>query len=180
MKKLFIIAAVLITGFTINKASAQTTTGTTDLKVTLNAVQSITVNNPTVGLNFTNSADYLTGVNTTQENHLTFASTSGFSITAKAGTDLTGGTGNDIPVSTVTITPSTGTIGNPPGGTPTITASPLSKAAAVTIYSSPSTITSGGTTQASLDVNYNASGGTNYLNRTGTFTSTITYTIAPL
>ena len=46
MKKLFIVAVVLITGFSVNKLSAQTgpLTATTTLNVTLNAVQSITVN----------------------------------------------------------------------------------------------------------------------------------------
>jgi hypothetical protein len=175
MKKLLIITSVLITAFSVNKASAQTT-GSTTLSVTLTKTQSITVNQTNVGLNFLTSADYLNGVNAAQANHLTFASTSGFSISAKAGTDLTGGTGGDIPISTVNITPTTGTIGTSPGGT--ATAQPLSKTTAAIIYTS-GTASTGGTAQASLNIDYKASG-TDYLNRTGTFSSVITYTIAPL
>jgi len=182
MKKLFIIAVVLITGITANKVSAQDkSTGTTTLSVTLDAVQSITVNQNAVALNFTTSANYLTGVNAIQANHLTFASTSGFAITAMAGSDLTGTgtTGGPIPISTVKITASPGSTGTLPV-VPSTAEQPLSKDAPITVYSSPSIVTAGGTTQANLNINYMASGGTNYLNRTGTFSSTITYTIAPL
>lgn len=183
MKKLFIIAVVLITGFSVNKVSAQALSGTTNLSVTLNAVQSIAVTQTDVNLNFATSADYLSGVNATQTNHLTFASTSGFSITAKAGTDLTGGIGAVIPISTVTITATPGLTGTLPVAPPT-SAQALSKDAAITIYTSGPGHTAGvdatgGTTQGNLNINYMASGGTSYLNRTGTFSSTITYTIAP-
>jgi len=179
MKKLFIIAVVLITGITANKVSAQTTLSATGalpatLTLTLNPALSITVMTPDVGLNFETSADYLDGVKTTQSDHLTFASTSGFSITAKADGNLKGGTGGEIPINTVTITPTDGT--KKAGGTVT---SQRLLATPVTIYTSGSK-TTGGTTEASLDMDYKASGGTDYLNRTGTFTSTITYTITAL
>ncbi|MEJ5964306.1 hypothetical protein [Pedobacter immunditicola] len=175
MRKLSIIAVVFVTGLTANTASAQLS-GATTLNVTLAATQSITVNNPTVALNFGSSANYLSGVNAEQADHLTFASTSGFTISASASGDLTGGTGGAIPISTVKITPTPGSLDESLGGT--ATAIDLSTAV-VPIYTS-GTKTTGGTTQASLDVDYRASGGTNYLNRTGTFNSTITYTIAPL
>ena len=187
MRKLFITAAVLITGFTINTASAQvveSTTGTTILSVTLNTVQSITVNNPTVGLNFATSADYLNGKTFKQPNHLTFSSTSGFFITATAATNLTGGTGDDIEISTVTITPEAGNIGSLPTGV--FTPNPLEVALPVTIFTTgPGHIAggtpTGGTTEASLNIDYTAKTKAlgDYLNRKGKFSSTITYTIAP-
>jgi len=185
MKKLFIIAAVLITGITANKVSAQDkSTGTTTLNVTLDAVQSIKVNNSTVDLSFTTTADYLNGVNAPQPNHLTFSSTSGFFITATAATDLTGGTGDPIDISTITITPKAGNIGNFPAGA--LTPTNLVKATAVTIFTTgPGHLAggtpTGGTTQASLNIDYTAKTKVlgDYLNRTGKFSSLITYTIAP-
>lgn len=186
MKKLFIIAVVLTTGLTVNEVAAQTgpLAGTTTLSVTLAAAQSITVNQAAVELSFTKSADYLNGVSAPQANHLTFASTSGFTITATAATDLTGGIGDDISINTVTITPTAGDIGTLPDGT--AEAKALIKASPVTIFTSGPGHTAGagakgGTTQASLDIDYKAKqiNEGDYLNRTGKFSSIITYTIAP-
>jgi hypothetical protein len=177
MKKLLLTAAFFLTAIIFSEVKAQTTASTT-LTVNLTAVQSIQVNQATVAINFGSSTDYLNGVNAPQTDHITFSSTAGYAITALAATDLTGGDGGSIPISTINITPTQGT--KTSNGLLSAT-KPLSLTVPALIYSTASTPTgSGGTTQAKLSVNYKASGGSDYLNRTGAFSSIITYTIAPL
>ena len=178
MKKFLLTAAFFLTAIIFSEVKAQTTTSTATVTVSLTAVQSIKVNSPAVAINFRRSTDYLNGVNAPQTDHITFSSTAGYTISALAATDLTGGTGGSIPISTIDITPTQGTLTS--AGQLSAT-KPLSLTVPAVIYSTASTPTgSGGTTEAKLSVNYKASGGADYLNRTGAFSSVITYTIAPL
>lgn len=172
MKKInsFIAVAVFFIGSAAFAQSDQAT-----LNVILQDIQSITVNTTqeTVNLTLSTVADYQDGVNVDQADHLTVVSTSGFNITAQASGDLTKTSElNTIPVSTVSLTATAGST-SPDGtmGSPVF----LSATAPVTLVTGASS-----NLDAKYDMNFTVSGGTEYLNQpTGTYTTTITYTLVP-
>ncbi len=174
MRKLVFLASVLIVAATFNKANAQST-GTTNMTVALSSIQSIVVNDPTVLLNFVAPADYSTGVTVAKPAHLSVTSTGKFFVKVKAS-DLeliaqTGATGANIPVSTISLTSS---LAGATFGTSTPATVSLTNADQ-TLYNNTE-----GTTASNIDVSYKALGGANYLNRTGNFSTTLTYTISAL
>lgn len=171
MKKIILLAVVFAAFFGLNKISAQTTSSTT-LNVVLSSVQAIEVKESSVAINFTTSAHYSSGVSAAQANHITFASTDKFNISVSAP-DLKGGVGGDIPISTISLKPTLAS------SVTTLTAPTANDIAALS--STPQTLFSStsGTTEGKLDVTYKASGGSQYLGKTGAYTSVITYSIAP-
>ncbi|MES2826519.1 MAG: hypothetical protein V4687_00115 [Bacteroidota bacterium] len=173
MKKFLTLAAVLIIGFSANKAKAQ---ATATLNVTLAAVQSITVAGPqaTVTLPFTSAADYNAGVTLAQPDHITATSTGQFFIRVKADGPLTRVGGGTIPLNTISLTPTAGTVAIPTA--PTFT--PITQLSTTDQELVRST---GGCVGSKINVSYRASGGAPYLDKVaGTYTALITYTIAAL
>lgn len=172
MKKMNSFIAVVV--FFIGSAAfAQSDQAT--LNVILQDVQSITVNTAqeTVNLTLSTVADYQNGINVDQADHLAVVSTSGFNITAQAASELTKTSEpNTIPVSTVSLIATAGST-SPDGtmGSPVF----LSATAPVTLVSGASA-----NLDAKYDLNYAVSGGSEYLNQpTGTYTTTITYSLIP-
>ncbi|HET8810258.1 MAG TPA: hypothetical protein VFM65_08345 [Flavobacteriaceae bacterium] len=149
-------------------------TDTADLNVVLTDIQSITVAaaQETVTITLDDVTKYTSGTDVDQADHLAVVSTSDFDITAVANQELTKtGEANTIPVSTVTLTASAGT--NAPDGT--MAAVALSATAPVNLVTGASA-----DLDAFYNVNYAVSGGTEYLNQpTGTYETTITYTLVP-
>lgn len=161
--------ALSVIGFTANKANAQAT-GTTELTVNLADVRVITVAQPTVAISLSTAADYTNGKSSTQNNHISVTSTGGYVVKVKAdNANMTDGT-NNIPVSTIAITPTVAS-----GTAPT-----LSNVSGLT--TSDQTIATGaaGTLATVFNVQYTASGGANYLNKpAGAYSVDIQYTIEP-
>jgi hypothetical protein len=177
MKRLFLCAAVFMAAAVFNEVNAQAVSATTQptLNVTLSDIQSIVVNNADIDLNFTTPSNYSNGVRNTLMNHLTVTSSGKFIVKVKAaGTHLTKSataTGSPIPVSTISLTP---TLAGTTFGTSTPTTITALTNADQTLYANTE-----GTTSSSINVSYKAAGGADYLNRTGSFTTTLTYTISP-
>lgn len=105
-KNFFLIAALIICGLVcVNSVKAQAGEGNIKLKLVLNPVQSIVVNNGNDGadvkLEYKNLTDYLSGSGTTSvevQNQLTVFSTGKFTVNAKATTfTATDGTTEAIP-----------------------------------------------------------------------------------
>jgi hypothetical protein len=161
---------------------AQTSANAT-LNVVLSDVRSIKVNpaQATVTLNFANVTDYNNGVSSTQNAHLEVTSTGGYIIKVKSSTpNLVNGT-NQIPVNTVTLTPLQSSGGAV--GTSTSAVGRASTLIPVNLGATATTIISStdGATKIFYDMTYRASGGAPYINKaSGTYTTTITYTIEPL
>lgn len=143
------------------------------LNVVLADIQSITVEagQTTVALTLDNATKYASGTSVAQADHLAVVSTSDFDITAVASQELTKtGEANTIPVSTVTLTASAGT--NTPDGTMNPVA--LSTTAVNLVVGASADL------DAFYNVDYAVSGGSEYLNQpTGTYSTTITYTLVP-
>jgi len=161
-----LLAGIMLTG--IHWAYAQTSDQVT-LNIELVAIQSISVTQETVTLTFDDATDYQDGVSENQPGHLTVSSTCGFQVKVSASGDLSYGS-ESIPLNTITVEPS-GTAGEGETFTTdqTLTTTPTQ------IISSTS-----GTTSKNYDVNYESIGGDDYLNiPPGTYTTTVTYTIAP-
>ena len=169
--KLSLLSAVVVTAFGINEASAQAT-GNTTLTVQLDQVRSITVADATVNITFNSAADYINGKSTTKNNHLVVTSTADYEVKVKSGGDLINGS-NSIPIGTISLTPTAGSTGTAPDNLLPIT----------NLSNTDQTIASSatGTVQTSINVQYAASGGTNYVNvPSGNYTATITYSIEAL
>lgn len=174
------LGLIILTCFLFNNANAQNDYAT--LNVTLQAIQSIQVNptNKVVNLAIANATDYTTGKSSgALTDHLQVLSTGLFTVSVKASGALTNGTpANDIPLSALTLTPAlgsstttlTGQVYNTLAGTLTTTDQAFIKA-------------TNGTSSAKYTVNYAlapGTGGNNLINRpAGTYSTTITYTIAP-
>ncbi len=170
IKLLAAVAAMAVTG--IQTLNAQQLNDDVTLNVTLVAVQNISVNSgqTTVTITFNESSDYLNGVSSPQLAHLEVSSTDDFVVKVSTASDLSDGS-NTIPVNTITVTPVYAS-GTDPGATATAVA--LSTTA-TTILSS-----TNGTTKALYDVTYDASGGSDYVNKpAGTYSTMVTYTISP-
>lgn len=171
-KGLLATALVSISVFAGQRAAAQaSSSATANLSVVLSELRSITVAAPNVSVPITTAAHYQTGNFTDVPNHVQITSSGAYKITATSATaNLVNGS-NNIPTNTITLTPTAGTVNG--GGTVTYTAQPL-------VASTPGTLVAGtaGTTSSSFNMKYTASGGTAYLVPAGTYTTTVTYTVA--
>ena len=111
MKKFILFAAVLFSAVSLVKADEPATNvggkeGKTELTVTLNPIQIITVNQSGVNLIYNDRKDYNDGVKSPQTGHLTVYSTGGFAVSVKSKEDNLLGVGNDtktIPSSTISV-----------------------------------------------------------------------------
>ncbi|MHA4896676.1 hypothetical protein ACXZ1K_18145 [Pedobacter sp. PWIIR3] len=178
MKKFLTLAAVLIIGFSANKAKAQNAPVT--LNVVLAGVQTITASAASVSINLSTAPDYLNGKSSGAiTDHLTISSTGLFTISVKASGALTSGTpANDIPLNAVKLTPTFGS------STTTLTGPVLNTMDGTLTTSDQAFIkATNGTTSAKYAVDYMIKPGTasaNLINRpAGTYATTITYTITP-
>lgn len=136
---------------------------------------SITVNNPTVTLDFSTAGNYISGVHSgsATNDHITVSSTSGFQVNVKGSGDLVNGS-SSIPLSSIIVTPSNGSQTIMPAPAYTATTGGLSTSDQTIISSTAST------TSAKFDIDYYAQGGSNYIGKTaGTYSATITYSIVP-
>ncbi|MDF0720930.1 hypothetical protein P0M11_13065 [Kaistella sp. PBT33-4] len=111
MKK-SILFAMFLGGLFAANAQA---TGQTELKVKLNPVQSIVVNDDKVVLDYVTQENYALGVSETKNNHLTVFSTGKFKVKVKADANLTDGNGKSIalddPATAIKIHATQGTVG---------------------------------------------------------------------
>ena len=175
MKKILLFVAIILSGVFFNKATAQDAT----LNVSLAAIQSIKINNPIVNIAFTTASDYTDGKSSGAiADQIEILSTGLFTVSVKASGDLAGGASTTaIPLAALTLTPSlsssattlAGQTYNVMAGNLAVTDKPFIKA-------------SSGTSNAKFSVNYGISpgvGGAYLLNRSaGSYTTTLTYTIA--
>lgn len=172
MKKiLFLSALFLLAGLLRTQAQ---TTGDVTLNVTLNAVQSITINPSftTTTLTYSTADHYTNGVTTAEQTSaVTVFSTSPYTVTVVANQDLTK-EAVTIPVSNVTITPS---MTSKPAEV-TLTSQAISKTTPGTIISS--TI---GTLAHVFHLVYSTASSTksDFLGKSvGTYTATLTFTLS--
>ena len=144
----------------------------TNLNVVLGPIQSIKVNpaqnNVTVSLS--TSSEYMNGKASEQQDHIEVMSNPQYQVTVSAATHLVGET-SSIDISTISVTPSFGSLGGNPGG---IVLTPQ----ALSLNSNTLVQSSHGDTQRTFNMKYQVSGGEAYVNKpAGTYTTTITYTI---
>jgi len=171
-KKVLFAASFLVTLLVSQNSEAQAaSSATANLSVVLTELRSITVASPNVSIPITTAAHYQTGNATDVANHITVTSSGAYKITATSATaNLVSGS-NNIPSNTITLTPTAGVVNG--GGTVTYAAQPL-------VSATPGTLVAGtaGTTSSSFNMKYTASGGSSYLVPAGTYTTTVTYTVA--
>ncbi len=172
-RKIITAASLIIaSAFAASNASAQaSSSATANLSVVLSELRSITIASPNVTIPITTAAHYQSGNFTEVTNHIAVTSSGAYKITATSATaNLVSGS-NTIPTNTITLTPSAGTVNG--GGVVTYTAQPL-------VNATPGTLVAGtaGTTSSSFNMKYAASGGSAYLVPAGTYTTTVTYTVA--
>ena len=111
MKKIILFAAILFSTVSVVKAVepvaivATTSKDITTLSVTLNPIQTITVNQKAVNLVYTTKNDYNKGVTEKQPGHLTVYSTGGFSVSVKSAKDVLeeDKTGNSINSNVISV-----------------------------------------------------------------------------
>lgn len=172
-KKWVVLAAIAAVTLLSVRASAQTS-AQVNLSVVLTNVQSISASTNAVSLNFATASDYQNGVSQTINDHLNVFSNGVFTVSVSASGDLTGTTtpSNTIPVSTISLTPSTGTSINP-------TASPTYSTVSLSTTSQTLIHNTRGVLVGKFNIKYSAND-TNgdYLKPGDTYTTTITYTIA--
>lgn len=111
MKKFILFAAVLFSAVSLVKADEPATNiggkeGRTELTVTLNPIQIITVNQSGVNLIYNDKKDYSEGVKSNEKNHLIIYSTGGFAVSVKSKEDNLLGVGDPtktIPSNTISV-----------------------------------------------------------------------------
>lgn len=113
--------AVLFVAVLAGISAKAQTSGTTTLKVKLNDVLNITVNDPEVLLEFITASDYLNGVSVSKPSHLTISSNQAYSLNVKTAASTLAGTG--VNTSTLNASIVSVQLDNPAGqalgGTPT-------------------------------------------------------------
>ncbi len=182
MKKVILSTVTLILlGFVGNANAQSTSTATVNIK--LNPIHTIVVTpgqNP-VDIVYTTAANYLSGVDVAQANHLTVFSTGGFIVNAKASGDFTNSNDSEvIGSSTVKVVASDGS--DAPAGTNTYTEQGLTSADQEIIKS-----TLGGRDKT-FNITYKGAGADAYINKfdkdrgategaVNIYTATVTYTI---
>jgi len=141
------------------------------------AGQTISVNNSTVDLVFNAATDYTDGVHSgdATKDHITIGSTSGFQVVVKGAGDLSSGS-NTLPLSSIVITPSNGSVVSGIAPVYTATAEGLTTADQTIITSTD------GTAAAKFNVDYFAKDNEAYMSAvashgTATYSTTITYAI---
>lgn len=111
MKKFILFAAILFSAVSLVKADEPATNvggkeGKTELTVTLNPIQIITVNQSGVNLIYNDRKDYNDGVKSNEENHLIVYSTGGFTVFVNSKEDNLLGDGDQtktIPSNTISV-----------------------------------------------------------------------------
>ena len=168
------MAAVVTAASMIGIQASAQTSAQVNLSVVLSNVQSITASTNAVSLNFATASDYQNGVSQTIADHLSVFSNGVFTVSVSASGDLTGTTtpSNTIPVSTISLTPSTGSSINPTAS-PTYTPVNLSTSSQTLIHNT------SGVLIGKFNIKYSANDSNgDYLKPGDTYTTTITYTIA--
>lgn len=177
---------ILLTAFTLSlislQASAQNNVSVSDLltfNIRLHPIQTIEVTplQKVVNLDYVTKADYENGVNVDQPDHLRVYSTGGFAVRVESSSPLkkTGST-EEIDVSDIIITPSSGSTESADTHYPEVNLTP----AAQELISS----TTGGVDRK-FNINYRAAGVNKYVNRyvnlenPTVYTGTIMYSIMP-
>lgn len=109
--KIYSIMALGALLFSSNLVMGQSLTGQTTLKVTLQQVQSIIVNDAEVELNYATAEDYTNGVSVDKADHITVNSSDDFKIQVKTSSEnLQGSSSSDaIAANSILITPEDGT-----------------------------------------------------------------------
>lgn len=178
MKKYFALLTVILLGVSLNQAVAQ---NSATVNINLSVQQSIIVDvaSRTVNIDIDQPEDYVNGkASTPINNHLQVVSSGGFTISATALGNFMNGADN-IPLSALTITPGIGSSTVALIGELSTPATAMVATVAKTIITS-----TGGSADAKFPINYGISagtGGVNLINKPeGTYTTTITYTIAAL
>lgn len=171
MKKgLFFSLFVVLAG----QAFSQEKEASVNLQINLADFQSISVNQgqKQVDVDFETVADFISGKTALQANHIEVSSTSQYEIKVSASSELEGETAN-IPVNTVSLTPSFGDVGAAVSGIEFLDVA-LSTGAQTLIDSE------GGDARRSFNVDYRIAGGQEYMNKPeGSYKTTITYSILP-
>lgn len=111
MKKIITsLTFTTILGITSASANSGPGDGSVTLNVKLNPIQTLTVNSnqKVVDLEYKTKDDYLQGVASTQENHLTVFSTGGFNINVKSSDAQLTGSQDNIEASSIQITAANG------------------------------------------------------------------------
>lgn len=183
MKKTILVAIFLGGIFAANaQTTPSTKVGTTTLNVNLYPIQEITVKSlqKTVNLDYKSAADYRDGVNLDQKDHLSVYSTGAFAVSV-SGANLA----NTITkTSTINGADIAITASN---GTSILAGAKYTPATLSTTAKTLISSTKGGVNKQ-FNVNYAAKGGTDaFINKyyksqgaVNVYTTTITYTIAPI
>ncbi len=155
----------LVMGFNTTRLGAQPNTATATMTINLSNVLQLTVNTPTVGLNFATAANYNNGVTSVVNNQVTVGCNRAYSISVKtAGPNLTSGA-NTIPVSNISVRTTGLAV-----GTPRIIAA-LSTTDQSLVTGLPAAMAQ------SVNVQYSTTAGnTAFLKPAGAYTTTITFT----
>ncbi|RDI11216.1 hypothetical protein DEU42_106150 [Flavobacterium sp. AG291] len=166
--------------FTVPSILAQTT-GTTNLNVNLASVLAIEVSDPTVVIQMNTPAHFSSGSTTgTLSDHLKVTANEGFTVTVEAAGNLSNA-GEEIPVSTVVVSSSSGSYLGASGSTAPTTNPTFPSSALALSSSAPVTIISCATGDLrGYDVAYSipAANTPSYLDKTpGVYTTLLTYTI---
>jgi hypothetical protein len=171
MKKIsyLVFLGALLFGSTVY---AQTTDQAT-LQITLQQVQSITVNaaQKIVTLTYASANDYQNGVSEAESDHLSIDSNADFDVQVNASGDLTDGSSNTLAANTITLLASDGSTGTASGTTPF---------PSVTLSTTKQALINKGDAGfgKTFNVDYTAAGNGTYLNKPlGTYSTTITYTL---
>lgn len=185
MKKIILFAAILFATSSIINAQTEglsetesKTEAKTDLTVTLNPIQIITINETGVDLAYVTKKDYEDGVTAKKTNHLSIYSTGGFSVNVKSATDNLIGVDKadkSIPSNTISLTASE-------------TGKAILSPASVALSQNGSTLFSSmtGGSDLSYNVNYTGAKLNNYFGKLfnqakpSVFKTEVTYTITPL
>lgn len=175
MKKIILFAAVLFSAVTMVNAQPVETSdsGTANLTIKLNAVQSITVSGDVV-IDYTTADDYANGKESTEFTTLSVVSAGGFAIRVEAD-DLSNGT-TTMPAKNIKVTAAE--LDNGEGATFDENGTLVKGETKTALISS----TKGGVNKQ-YTVKYKGDGGNEYMENynaggTQTYTTTVTYTIA--
>ncbi len=183
MKKTILLAFLGAGLFTANAQTTNTTSGPVSDNVTLNVnlypLQSIVVNpsSKEVNLDYKTPADYLGGVNKTEDNHLEVFSTGAFVVNVKSTVSSLTGEGEAIPLNNIKI--------HATQGNTATTGNPLTGFSGTEVTLSETDTSIGGSDTAGsgkINVNYSAASNNDYLSRVvggakTTYTANLVYSI---
>ena len=168
------IATILVFTFQQN-ASAQTDNAT--LNIRLYPIQTITVNpaQKQVNLDYKTTADYTSGVSSTQNDHLTVYSTGAFVVKVKSAAATLQGSKSSIDASDVTITPIAGTTNQ--------LTNAVYNARSLSNNDQPIITSTTGSVNKNFNITYKAAGGEKYVDKyfktenPTIYSTVVTYTI---